>query len=62
MNIEYGHMVQIQQVPSKFITDYQVFPKKPEEPALLKPAIESHTKLFGHYPESILTDRFYLWC
>jgi IS5 family transposase len=29
--IEFGHMIQIQQVPAKFITDYQVFETKPVE-------------------------------
>ena len=33
--IEFGHMIQIQQVDGKFITDYQVFEKRPVEHELL---------------------------
>ena len=34
-DIEFGHMVQIQQTGEKFITDYAVFDTKPVEPALV---------------------------
>lgn len=57
--IEYGHMIQIQQVPEKFITDYSVFEKKPVEHTLLKQAIESHKSLFGKYPEVLAGDKGY---
>ncbi len=57
--IEFGHMIQIQQVPEKFITDYQVFEKKPVEHQLLEPAVDGHKKLFGHYPESVAADKGY---
>jgi IS5 family transposase len=56
---EYGHMIQIQQVPEKFITDYAVFEKKPVDSALLEPALERHKKLFGDYPDSVTADKGY---
>ncbi len=57
--IEFGHMIQIQQVEGKFITDYEVFKTKPVEYELVEPAIESHKKLFGHYPGQLATDKGY---
>jgi transposase, IS5 family len=57
--IEFGHMVQIQQVEAKFITDYEVFEKKPVEYNLLDPAIRGHKKLFGKYPDQVSADKGY---
>lgn len=57
--IEFGHMIQIQQTGEKFITDYQVFEKKPAEPNLVRPALKSHEKLFGQLPRSIAADKGY---
>ncbi len=57
--IEFGHMIQIQQVQEKFITDYEVFKRKPIEYQLLEPAIEQHKKLFGEYPDSVAADKGY---
>ncbi len=57
--MEFGHMIQIQQVDGKFITDYDVFEKKPIEYELLEPALKSHKKLFGHYPDVLAADKGY---
>ncbi|HME69276.1 MAG TPA: transposase [Myxococcota bacterium] len=57
--IEFGHMVQIQQVPGKFITDYEVFAHKPTEHALLAPALASHRALFGSLPAQLTADKGY---
>ena len=57
--IEFGHMVQIQQVPGKFITDYEVFAHKPTEHALLTPALASHRALFGSLPAQLTADKGY---
>ena len=57
--IEFGHMIQIQQVEGKFITEYDVFDKKPTEHELLQPALDSHKKLFGQYPNSVAADKGY---
>jgi len=56
---EFGHMVQIQQVQAKFITGYHVFENRPVEHELLEPAVQSHKKLFGCYPEVVAADKGY---
>ncbi len=58
-DVEFGHMVQIQQVAGKFITDYEIFEKKPVEHQLLQPALDSHKKLFGQYPKTLAVDKGY---
>lgn len=58
-NVEFGHMLHIQQTGEKFISDYEVFEEKPAEPALLRPAVESHRSLFGCPPETLTADRGY---
>lgn len=57
--IEFGHMIQIGQVSSKFITDYTVFEHKPIEHQLVRPALEGHKKLFGDYPDTVAADKGY---
>ena len=58
-DIEFGHMIQIQQTEQKFITDYHVFDKKPAEPTLVGPALKSHLDLFGHHPTQLAGDKGY---
>jgi len=58
-DVEFGHMIQLQQVGEKFITDYEVFDKKPVEPTLVRPALESHEALFGCAPTSVAADKGY---
>ena len=58
-NIEFGHMIQIQQVEEKFITGYEVFPTKPNEALQLAPALEQHKTLFGAYPLEASADKGY---
>jgi len=58
-DIEYGHMIQIQQVTEKFITDYTVFDKKPVEWKLLGTIVDSHESLFGEAPVTLAADRAY---
>jgi IS5 family transposase len=58
-DVEFGHMIQIQQVASKFITDYDVFEKRPVEHALLGSALKSHRSLFGDYPDVLAADKGY---
>jgi IS5 family transposase len=57
--VEFGHMIQIQQVRDKVITDYDVFNKKPVEYTLLEPALQSHRDLFGTYPHRMTADKAY---
>jgi IS5 family transposase len=58
-DVEFGHMIQIAQVDGKFITDYDVFDKKPVEHQLVTLALESHKKLFGEYPDTLAADKGY---
>ncbi len=58
-DIEFGHMIQIQQVDEKFITDYEVFEKKPVEHTLLEPALAEHRELFGFAPTVLTADKGY---
>ena len=55
--IEFGHMVLLQQVEGKYITDYEVFLRKPNEPTLVDPALESHRDLFGAAPIELSADK-----
>lgn len=57
--IEFGHMIQIEQVGEKFITGYTVFEKKPVEHPLLITALEHHKELFKSYPEEVSADKGY---
>ena len=58
-DVEFGHMIQIEQVAGKFITNYDVFDKKPVEHQLVTRALESHKKLFGEYPDTLAADKGY---
>jgi len=60
--IEFGHMIQIQQVDGKFITDYDVFDAKPVEYELVEPALKRHKALFGQYPDTVTADKSYYEC
>jgi transposase, IS5 family len=57
--IEFGHMIGLQQTAEKFITDFEVFDKKPNESELVEPALKSHEKLFGRLPEELSADKGY---
>ena len=57
--IEFGHMIQIQQVKEKFITDYGVYDRKPFEPELLTKALDSHQSLFGVEASTLAADKGY---
>jgi len=58
-NVEFGHMLQLQQVDGKFITGYDVFDKRPVEFELLESVLKSHKNLFGHYPDELAGDKGY---
>jgi IS5 family transposase len=58
-DVEFGHMIQIEQVDGKFITNYDVFDKKPAEHQLVTSALKSHKKLFGEYPDTLAADKGY---
>jgi len=58
-DLEFGHMIQIQQVGEKCITDYEVYDKKPVEPTLLESALAAHRALFGSAPSELTADKGY---
>jgi IS5 family transposase len=58
-DIEFGHMIQIQQVGEKFITGYEVYAHKPVEHTLLEPALAQHRELFGSDPSEFSADKGY---
>jgi IS5 family transposase len=55
--IEFGHMIALQQVEKKFITDYEVFHRKPIDYTLIDPALESHRRVFGENPKGLSGDK-----
>lgn len=55
--IEFGHMILIQQVESKYITGYEVFSRRPVEHTLIEPALETHRNLFGENPRELSADK-----
>jgi IS5 family transposase len=58
-DIEFGHMIQIQQVAEKFITEYEVYEHKPVEHTLLELALIQHRELFGSDPSELSADKGY---
>lgn len=58
-DIEFGHMINVCQVESKFITDYEVFENKPVEHELIEGALDAHKDLFGRMPDVLAADKGY---
>jgi len=56
-NIEFGHMVLLQQVEGKFISDYEVFARRRADAALVDSILQSHRSTFGSLPESFTADK-----
>ncbi len=57
--IEFGHMIQIEQVQEKFITHVEAFENKPVEHELVAGALKRHEELFGRLPDQLAADRGY---
>ena len=55
--LEFGHMVLLGQVENQFISDYEVFEKRPNEALLVEGILERHEAMFGDYPDSFTADR-----
>ena len=49
-------MIQLVQTLDKFITDYTVLERRVADSGLLAPAVESHCRQFGSYPEAVTAD------
>lgn len=56
-SVEFGHVVNLQQVEEKFITGYDVFEKKPVEHSLVEATLERHRKMFDRYPDVYADDK-----
>ncbi len=50
-------MVLLQQVENKFITDYDVFARRPTLASLVAPILRRHTEIFGCLPDSFTADK-----
>jgi len=55
--IEFGHMILLHQVEHKFITDYEVFAKRPSDNSLVGDILDRHRKLWGELPEAFAADK-----
>jgi IS5 family transposase len=56
-NLEFGHMVELQQIEGGLITNYAAHAKRPAEAPLLGKAIERHKKIFGDVPKMCAGDK-----
>ena len=56
-DLEFGHMVELQQIEGGLITHYKVHIPRPAEAPLLATAVEAHRELFGHVPELCAADK-----
>jgi IS5 family transposase len=55
--VEFGHKVLVAQSGEKFITHYEVFPKRREDKDLLDGTLQAHRKLFGTLPAVLAADK-----
>ena len=55
--IEFGHMVLLQQVENKFISDYEVFAERPSDESLVEGILQRHAKMFGRQPTNFTADK-----
>ena len=53
---EFGKMVKIQEAENQIVIDYEVYDKRPDDRALLVPAIEVHEQQLGQTPRLLATD------
>jgi IS5 family transposase len=55
--IEFGHMVLLQQVENKFISDYEVFRERPRDESLIDDILDGHEEMFDKLPENLAADK-----
>jgi IS5 family transposase len=55
--VEFGHAVLLCQTAEKFITDYEVFDRRPADCDLTAQVIDRHEELFGEPPEVLAGDK-----
>jgi IS5 family transposase len=54
---EFGKLVKIQEAERQIVIDYEIYEHRPEDCALLLPAVATHTKTFGRPPQLLAADR-----
>ena len=55
--VEFGHMVELQQIEKGLITGYKVHAKRPSEPPLVEQAVKRHSEIFGNTPDCVAGDK-----
>ena len=55
--VEFGHMILLHQVENKFISDYEVFKKRPSDESLVDDILSRHEHQFGQLPENFAADK-----
>jgi IS5 family transposase len=55
--IEFGHMVLLQQVENKFISNYEVFMERPSDESLIDDILDGHEGMFDKLPENLAADK-----
>jgi len=55
--IEFGHMIELNQIDRGLIIHYATHAKRPSEPPLLEKAVERSANLFGHVPKVSAGDK-----
>lgn len=53
---EFGKLVKLQEAEQQIITHYEVYDQRPSDVDLLLPAIDMHTRVFGHVPRLVTAD------
>jgi len=56
-SVEFGHVVLLQQVENQFISDYQVFLRRPSDASLVDSILASHEDTFGRLPDAFTADK-----
>jgi transposase, IS5 family len=53
---EFGKMVKIQEAENQIVTDYEVYPDRPNDADLLVESVEIHGELLGRVPDLVAAD------
>ena len=53
---EFGKMVKIQEAENQIVTDYEVYPDRPNDADLLVESVEIHEELLGRVPDLVAAD------
>jgi IS5 family transposase len=55
--VEFGHMVLLHEVENQFISNYEVFERRPADASLVDEVLEQHRRIFGKLPEALAADK-----